>query len=92
MEDRREKIKERLDKVFIEKMAFEVNKLSDDQRSTSLLSNCIKMQARDLLKLYMELEREFHIDFNPLVLEGNFDKYDCLLEYILSKTGEKNVN
>ncbi len=92
MEDRREKIKERLDKVFIEKMAFEVNKLSDDQRSTSLLSNCIKMQARDLLKLYMELESEFHIDFNPLVLEGNFDKYDCLLEYILSKTGEKNVN
>ena len=50
------------------------------------------MQARDLLKLYMELENEFHIDFNPLVLDGNFDKYNCLLEYILSKTEEKNAN
>ena len=92
MKDNRENIKERLDNVFIEKMAFAVNKLSDDQRSKSLLSDCIRMQTRDLLKLYMELEDEFHIDFNPLVLEGNFDKYDCLLEYIVSKTGEKNVN
>lgn len=50
------------------------------------------MQARDLLKLYMELEDEFHIDFNPLVLEGNFDKYNYLLEYIVIKTEEKNVN
>ena len=90
MEDNREHIKERLDSVFIEKMAFAVNKLSDKQRSMSLLSDGISMQARDLLKLYMELENEFHIDFNPLVLEGNFDKYDCLLEYILSKTGERN--
>ena len=73
-------------------MAFSINRLPEDQRSKSLLSNCIRMQARDLLKLYMELEKEFHIDFNPLVLDGNFDKYNCLLEYILSKTGEKNVN
>ena len=73
-------------------MAFAVNKLSDDQRSKSLLSDCIRMQARDLLKLYMELEDEFHIDFNPLVLEGNFDKYNYLLEYIVIKTEEKNVN
>ncbi len=92
MKDNRENIKERLDNVFIEKMAFAVNKLSDDQRSKSLLSDCIRMQARDLLKLYMELEDEFHIDFNPLVLEGNFDKYNYLLEYIVIKTEEKNVN
>lgn len=90
MEDNREHIKERLDGVFIEKMDFAVNRLSDKQRSMSLLSGDAGMQARDLLKLYMELENEFHIDFNPLVLEGNFDKYDCLLEYVLSKTGEKN--
>ena len=92
MEDNRDSIKKRLDNVFIEKMAFAVYKLSDEQRSKSLLRDCIGMQARDLLKLYMELESEFHIDFNQLVLEGNFDKYDCLLEYIVSKTGEKNVN
>ena len=92
MEDNRDSIKKRLDNVFIEKMAFAVYKLSDEQRSKSLLRDCIGMQARDLLKLYMELKSEFHIDFNPLVLEGNFDKYDCLLEYIVSKTGEKNVN
>ena len=92
MKDNIENIKERLDNVFIEKMAFAVNKLSDDQRSKSLLSDCIRMQARDLLKLYMELEDEFHIDFNPLVLEGNFDKYNYLLEYIVIKTEEKNVN
>jgi len=92
MKDNRENIKERLDNVFIEKMAFAVNKLSDDQRSKSLSSDCIRMQARDLLKLYMELEDEFHIDFNPLVLEGNFDKYNYILEYIVIKTEEKNVN
>ena len=92
MKDNRENIKERLDNVFIEKMAFAVNKLSDDQRSKSLLSDCIRMQTRDLLKLYMELEDEFHIDFTPLVLEGNFDKYNYLLEYIVIKTEEKNVN
>ena len=92
MKDNRENIKERLDNVFIEKMAFAVNKLSDDQRSKSLLSDCIRMQTRDLLKLYMELEDEFHIDFNPLVVEGNFDKYNYLLEYIVIKTEEKNVN
>lgn len=92
MEDKRENIKKRLDKVFIEKMAFAINRLPEDQRSKSFLSNCIRMQARDLLKLYMELEKEFHIDFNPLVLDGNFDKYNCLLEYIVSKTGEKNAN
>ena len=92
MKDNRENIKERLDNVFIEKMAFAVNKLSDDQRSKSVLSDCIRMQTRDLLKLYMELEDEFHIDFNPLVLEGNFDKYNYLLEYIVIKTEEKNVN
>ena len=92
MKDNRENIKGRLDNVFIEKMAFAVNKLSDAQRSKSLLSACIRMQTRDLLKLYMELEDEFHIDFNPLVLEGNFDKYNYLLEYIVIKTEEKNVN
>ena len=92
MEDNRDSIKKRLDNVFIEKMAFAVYKLSDEQRSKSLLSDCIGMQARDLLKLYMELENEFHIDFNTLVLDGNFDKYDCLLEYIVSNIGEKNVN
>lgn len=86
MTDNRESIKKRLDNVFIEKMAFAVNKLSDDQRSKSLLRDCIGMQARDLLKLYIELENEFHIDFNPLVLEGNFDKYNCLLEYIINET------
>lgn len=92
MEDNRDSIKKRLDNVFIEKMAFAVYKLSDEQRSKSLLRDCIGMQARDLLKLYMELENEFHIDFNTLVLDGNFDKYDCLLEYIVSNIGEKNVN
>ena len=92
MKDNRENIKERLDNVFIEKMAFAVNKLSDDQRSKSLLSDCIRMQVSDLLIIYMELEDEFHIDFNPLVLEGNFDKYNYLLEYIVIKTEEKNVN
>ena len=70
MEDNRDSIKKRLDNVFIEKMAFAVYKLSDEQRSKSLLRDCIGMQARDLLKLYMELESEFHIDFNPLVLEA----------------------
>lgn len=92
MEDNRDSIKKRLDNVFIGKMAFAVYKLSDEQRSKSLLRDCIGMQARDLLKLYMELEDEFHIDFNPLVLEGNFDKYNYLLEYIVIKTEEKNVN
>lgn len=92
MEDNRKSIKNRLDNIFMEKMGYLVDRLTDNQRSKSLLSDSAGMQARDLLKLYMELEKEFHIDFNPLVLEGNFDKYDCLLEYIISKTGEKNVN
>lgn len=92
MEDNRASIEKRLDNIFIEKMGYLVNRLADDQRSKSLLSDSAGMQARDLLKLYMELENEFHIDFNPLVLEGNFDKYNCLLDYIVSKTGEKNVN
>ena len=77
MENSINSIKNRLDTVFIEKMAFAVYKLSDEQRSKSLLRDCIGMQARDLLKLFTSL---------------NFDKYDCLLEYIISKTGEKNVN
>lgn len=66
-------------------MGYLVNRLTNDQRSKSLLSDSAGMQARDLLKLYMELENEFHIDFNPLVLDGNFDKYDCLLGYIVRK-------
>ncbi len=91
MKENEENIKKRLDRVFIEKMRFAVNKLPDEQRKESLLRDCIGLQARDLLKLYMELENEFHIDFNPLVLEGNFDKYDCLLEYIINEIGDKNV-
>ena len=89
MEDNRTSIKKRLDDIFIEKMGYLVNRLTNDQRSKSLLSDSAGMQARDLLKLYMELENEFHIDFNPLVLDGNFDKYDCLLGYIVRKTGKK---
>lgn len=92
MEDNRTIIKKRLDNIFIEKMGYLVNRLTEDQRSKSLLSDSAGMQARDLLKLYMELENEFHIDFNPLVLDGNFDKYNCLLEYIVSKNEEKIVN
>lgn len=91
MEDSRASIKKRLDNIFIEKMGYLVSRFTDDQRSKSLLSDSAGMQARDLLKLYMELENEFHIDFNPLVLNGNFDKYDCLLEYIISETEDKNV-
>ncbi len=49
MEDNRDSIKKRLDNVFIEKMAFAVYKLSDEQRSKSLFTDCIGMQARDLL-------------------------------------------
>ena len=78
MEDNRTSIKKRLDDIFIEKMGYLVNRLTNDQRSKSLLSDSAGMQARDLLKLYMELE--------------NVDKYDCLLGYIVRKTGEKNVN
>ena len=70
MEDNRTSIKKRLDDIFIEKMGYLVNRLTNDQRSKSLLSDSAGMQARDLLKLYMELENEFHIDFNPLVLDG----------------------
>lgn len=88
MEDNRASIKKRLDDVFIGKLGYAINSLSDDQRLKSLLSDSAGMRARDLLKLYMELENEFHIDFNPLVLEGNFDKYNCLLEYIVN--GENN--
>ena len=49
MENSINSIKNRLDTVFIEKMAFAVYKLSDEQRSKSLLRDCIGMQARDLL-------------------------------------------
>ena len=46
MEDNRDSIKKRLDNVFIEKMAFAVYKLSDEQRSKSLLRDCIGMPRR----------------------------------------------
>lgn len=79
MEDNRTSIKKRLDDIFIEKMGYLVNRLTNDQRSKSLLSDSAGMQARDLLKLYMELENEFHIDFNPLVLDGNRLMHYCTL-------------
>ena len=53
MEDNRTSIKKRLDDIFIEKMGYLVNRLTNDQRSKSLLSDSAGMQARDLLKLYM---------------------------------------
>ena len=68
MEDNRTSIKKRLDDIFIEKMGYLVNRLTNDQRSKSLLSDSAGMQARDLLKLYMELENEFHIDFASFVI------------------------
>ena len=54
MEDNRTSIKKRLDDIFIEKMGYLVNRLTNDQRSKSLLSDSAGMQARDLLKLYMD--------------------------------------
>ena len=53
MEDNRTSIKKRLDDIFIEKMGYLVNRLTNDQRSKSLLSDSAGMQARDLLKLYI---------------------------------------
>ena len=54
MEDNRTSIKKRLDDIFIEKMGYLVNRLTNDQRSKSLFSDSAGMQARDLLKLYMD--------------------------------------
>ena len=45
MEDNRTSIKKRLDDIFIEKMGYLVNRLTNDQRSKSLLSDSAGMQA-----------------------------------------------
>ena len=47
MEDNRTSIKKRLDDIFIEKMGYLVNRLTNDQRSKSLLSDSAGMQARE---------------------------------------------
>ena len=88
MKDDKTNIKKRLDNIFVEKMGYMINRLTEEQYSKSLLSDSAGMRARDLLKLYMELENEFHIDFTPLVMEGNFDKYNYLLEYVITHNEE----
>lgn len=75
-------IEERVIKVFREKLGFPVDALTLEQRQCSLLCDSIGMQARDLTKLYMELKEEFNICLKDLVLQGNFDKFNCIVEYI----------
>lgn len=77
-----EMIEERVIHIFRDKLGFPVDTLTQEQRQNSLLCDAIGMQARDLLKLYMELESEFNICFKDLVLQGDFDKYACIIDYI----------
>lgn len=82
MSENKKTIEERVTAVFRNKLGFPVDTLTPEQRQHSLLSDSIGMQARDLLKLYMELEKEFNMGFEDLVQQGDFDKYNCILKYI----------
>ena len=52
-------IEERVIKVFREKLGFPADALTLEQRQCSLLCDSIGMQARDLIKLYMEITISF---------------------------------
>lgn len=61
MEDNRTSIKKRLDDIFIEKMGYLVNRLTNDQRSKSLLSDSAGMQAKCVWKLLLKYSIHYGI-------------------------------
>ena len=68
-----------------------------DWKNQKLLGNDLKFSARDLINVYVELEKEFDIHFKEKdIVAGKFDTFDDIIKLINKeiayKTRGKEVN
>lgn len=76
-------IEQRVISVFWNKFQFHPERLSEAQRSDSLLNPEIGFKAVDLFVLYMELEKELHVKFDEKdVIDSRFDVYDNIINSV----------
>lgn len=76
-------IRKQLDELMLEKFGFHAEKLSDAEKTRSLLNPNIGFQAIDILVLFMEVERNFNIRLcQEDVVEKRFDIYNNILDIV----------
>lgn len=63
-----------------------------DWKNQKLLGNDLKFSARDLINVYVELEKEFDIHFKEKdIVAGKFDTFDDIIKLINKTSLDKGT-
>lgn len=75
-----------VNEIFKNKFSIDMGRLSEEQKTRSLLDKTIGLVPRDLLVLFFELQKAFNISFREEdVSEIRFDYYYNIIETIYQR-------
>ncbi len=80
----RDEVEIKINDILVNKIHFNMEKLTEEKKNESLLQPQNGLMAIDLFVLYMELEKELGIRFcDKDVIEKRFDIYNNIIDSIL---------
>lgn len=80
----RDEVEIKINDILLNKIHFNVEKLTEEKKNESLLQPQNGLMAIDLFVLYMELEKELGIRFcDKDVIEKRFDIYNNIIDSVL---------
>lgn len=83
---KRNDVVDKINAVIKDKLLIDLNILSDEDKSISLLSSKIGLRPRDLVAIFKELESAFDINFtNEDVTESRFDIYNNIVDSVMKQ-------
>ncbi len=80
----RDEVEIKINDILVNKIHFNMEKLTEEKKNESLLQPQNGLMAIDLFVLYMELEKELGIRFcDKDVIEKRFDIYNNIIDSVL---------
>ena len=80
----RDEVEIKINDILVNKIHFNMEKLTEEKKNESLLQPQHGLMAIDLFVLYMELEKELGIRFcDKDVIEKRFDIYNNIIDSVL---------
>lgn len=87
------RIKEDLNKIFINRFNIDFNKLGEDAFSQNLLGKEFNLYARDLLYVYFDAKNVFNITIpEEDIAQGKFSTFNGIFEIILRQVQQKEIS
>lgn len=86
-DNKRNKIKLKLKNILSEIFKIDMEKLKVEDWDEKLLGKVMGFEPRDLVYLYIEIEKQFNIQIPDESIEsGKFKTLNCIIDVILKET------